>query len=137
MCSSDLLVIDSKADFHEKSNLEPVFKALKDLKIDCELKREEEHSAWMVTFRDPTQAERKIDTELASQPEYRRLRLLAKKTAKLNQPPFTVISGNDRDTLTTWRDLLDYVKSQGSREVNIQRYKGLGDRKSTRLNSSH
>ena len=87
----------------------------------------------MVTFRDPTQAERKIDTELASQPEYRRLRLLAKKTAKLNQPPFTVISGNDRDTLTTWRDLLDYVKSQGSREVNIQRYKGLGEMNAEQL----
>jgi DNA gyrase subunit B len=127
------LAIDSKADFHEKANLEPVFKALKDMKIECELKREEEHSAWMVTFRDPTQAERKIDTELASQPEYRRLRLLAKKTAKLNQPPFTVISGNDRDTLTTWRDLLDYVKSQGSREVNIQRYKGLGEMNAEQL----
>ena len=127
------LVIDTKAEFHEKSNLEPVFKALKDMKIECELKREEEHSAWMVTFRDPTQAERHIDTELASQPEYRRLRLLAKKTAKLNQPPFTVISGNDREVLNTWRDLLDYVKTQGSREVNIQRYKGLGEMNAEQL----
>ncbi len=127
------LNLDTKAEFHEKANLEPVFEALKAMKIDCELKREEEHSAWMITYRDPTQATRSIDTDLAAQPEYRRLRLLAKKTAKLNNPPFTVIHGNDRDTLNSWRELLEYVKSQGSREVNIQRYKGLGEMNAEQL----
>jgi DNA gyrase subunit B len=125
--------IDTKVDFQEQANLKPIHEALKAMKIDSELKKDEEHSAWMVTYRDPTQAERAINVELAAQPEYKRLRLLSKQTAKLNQPPFTVIRENDRETLTTWRDLLDHVKSQGTREVNVQRYKGLGEMNAEQL----
>jgi DNA gyrase subunit B len=127
------LAIDTKADFQEEANLKPVHEALKALKIQSELKREEEHSAWMVTFKDPTNAERAIDIELATQPEYRRLRTLAKQAAKLNRPPFVVIKDNQRENLATWRDLLSHVKSEGTREVSVQRYKGLGEMNAEQL----
>jgi DNA gyrase subunit B len=110
-----------------------VLEALKAQKIECELKREEEHSAWMVTFRDPTNAERAIDTELATQPEYRRLRTLAKQAARLNKAPFTVIRDNQRETQPDWRGLLAHVKNEGTREVSIQRYKGLGEMNAEQL----
>jgi DNA gyrase subunit B len=32
-----------------------------------------------------------------------------------------------RETLPGWAELLDYVKQQGTRDVNVQRYKGLGE----------
>ncbi|MBZ5672955.1 MAG: DNA topoisomerase (ATP-hydrolyzing) subunit B [Acidobacteriia bacterium] len=127
------LGIDTKADFQEEANLKPVHEALKALKIQSELKREEEHSAWMVTFKDPTNAERAIDIELATQPEYRRLRTLAKQAAKLNRPPFVAIKDTQRETLATWRDLLSHVKSEGTREVSVQRYKGLGEMNAEQL----
>jgi DNA gyrase subunit B len=127
------LAIDTKADFQEEANLKPVHEALKALKISSELKREEEHSAWMVTFKDPTNAERAIDIELATQPEYRRLRTLAKQAAKLNRPPFVVIKENQRENLANWRDLLSHVKSEGTREVSVQRYKGLGEMNAEQL----
>jgi len=127
------LAIDTKADFQEEANLKPVHEALKALKIQSELKREEEHSAWMVTFKDPTNAERAIDIELATQPEYRRLRTLAKQAAKLNRPPFAVIKDTQRENLPNWRDLLSHVKSEGTREVSVQRYKGLGEMNAEQL----
>jgi len=127
------LAIDTKADFQEKANLQAVYEALKAYKIECELKPEEEHSAWMVTFKDPTNAERAINIELATQPEYRRLRSLAKQASKLNRPPFAVVKDTQRDVQETWRDLLAHVKSEGTREVNIQRYKGLGEMNAEQL----
>jgi len=127
------LAIDSKADFIEQKNLQPVHEALKAMKIETELRREEEHSAWLVTFKDPTNAERAINLELAGQPEYRRLRSMARQTAKFNRPPFAVIKENQRELLTGWRDLLAYVKNEGTREVSVQRYKGLGEMNADQL----
>jgi DNA gyrase subunit B len=127
------LSIDTKTDFGDEKNLQPVFEALKALKIEPELKRDEEHSAWMVTFKDPTHAERAIGIELANQPEYRRLRALARQTSKFNHPPFVVVKENSRETLNDWRDLLAYVKNEGTREVNVQRYKGLGEMNAEQL----
>ncbi len=127
------LALDTKADFTVEANLRPVYEALKALKIETEIKREEEHSAWMVTFKDPTNAERAINIELASQPEYKRLRAKARQTAKLNQPPFVAVKDNSRETLPTWRDLLAHVKGEGTREVNVQRYKGLGEMNAEQL----
>src|SRR5882724_9346293 len=119
--------IDTKADFAEQQNLKPVHEALKAAKIETELRHEEEHSAWMVTYRDPTHAERAINLELAGQPEYKRLRSIARQVMKFNQPPFTAIKDTQRETLNDWRDLLAYVKNEGTREVTVQRYKGLGE----------
>jgi len=127
------LAIDTKVDFQDKANLQAVYEALKAQKIECELKSDEEHSAWGVTFKDPTNAERSINIELATQPEYRRLRSLAKQAGKLNRPPFAVVKDTQRDVQETWRDLLAHVKSEGTREVNIQRYKGLGEMNAEQL----
>jgi len=127
------LALDTKADFADKANLQPVHDALKALKIETALTHEEEHSAWMVTFKDPTNAERAINLELAGQPEYRRLRLLAKQAGKYNQPPFVVVRDNHRENLAGWRELLAHVKNEGMREVSIQRYKGLGEMNAEQL----
>ncbi len=127
------VTLDSKADFQDEKNLKPVFEALKTAKVECELKKEEEHNSWRIGFKDPTNAERFIDVELAGQPEFKRLRVMARQTAKLNQPPFVAIRDTRRETLPAWRELLSYVKSEGTREVNVQRYKGLGEMNAEQL----
>jgi DNA gyrase subunit B len=119
--------IDSKADFQDEANAQPVLDAIQAVKMEARITRDEEHSAWSVVYKDPTNAERFINVELAAQPEYRRLRALARQVAKYNRPPFTVIKDGARETINTWRELLEHVKTEGTREVNVQRYKGLGE----------
>ncbi len=127
------LTLDSKADFHEKANLEAVAAALKAVKVDARLEHEEEHEAWRVVYRDPMNAERSIGVDLILQPEYRRMRVIGRQVAKFNQPPFTVVREAKRETQPGWRELLEHVKSEGMREVSIQRYKGLGEMNAEQL----
>jgi len=127
------LHIDTKADFAEKSNLEQVIAGLKAVQIKPELKQDEEHSAWSVSYHDSTNAERQIGLELAARPEYKRLRSLAKQIARYNEPPFTVVKSEHRETQTSWRDLLVFVKNEGKRDSSVQRYKGLGEMNADQL----
>jgi DNA gyrase subunit B len=119
--------IDTKADFQERAHLDAVLEAIRAAKIEAEVVADEEHSAFAVAYKDPTNATRLINVELAGQPEYRRLRALARQASRNNHPPFTVVRDASREVKPKWSELLDHVKSEGAREVSIQRYKGLGE----------
>ena len=125
--------LDAKGEFHEKSNLEPVLAALKAAKVEAKLEHEEEHEAWKIDFIDPTQGTRTIGVDLLQQPEFRRMRAIGRQVAKFNQPPFTVTREGKSETQPGWRELLEHVKSEGTREVSIQRYKGLGEMNAEQL----
>jgi len=125
--------LDTKAEFHEKANLEPVLEALKAAKVEAKLVFEEEHEAWKVEYLDPTKGTRTIGQDLVLQPEYRRMRTIARQVAKYNQPPFSVIRETKQESQPDWRELLEHVKSEGMREVSIKRYKGLGEMNAEQL----
>ena len=127
------LAIDTKADLQNEENVQKIGQRFRDLKLEATVEREEEHSAWMVGYKDPTKATRYINTEFLSTPEFRRLRAQVKQVARLNNPPFTVVKDSHRDVRQNWRDLLTFIKNEGTREVNIQRYKGLGEMNAEQL----
>jgi len=127
------LPIDTKADLQNEQNVKAVAARLKEAKLEVTVERDEEHSAWMIGYKDPTNATRFISTEFLSLPEFRRLRSLVKQAARLNTPPFTIVKDSQRDVQQNWRDLLSTVKNEGTREVNVQRYKGLGEMNAEQL----
>ncbi len=133
MLANPALKIDSKADFSDEENVRPLVEGLKAMKIAPELKRDEEHSAWMVVYHDSTNAERSIGVELAALPEYRRLRNVAKLVARYNQPPFVVLKDSTREVRTEWRELLEHAKEEGMKDAQITRYKGLGEMNADQL----
>ncbi len=120
------LLLD-KDDFSTKANADALAQCLKELKLDVKVLDDEMHSAYKVSFREGTEGERMIDKELATQPEYRRLRSISKQIADLNKPPFVVINKDVRAEIANCVDLLEHIKSVGTKGANIQRYKGLGE----------
>ena len=127
------LRVDTKQDFQVEANLQPVFDALKKAGVAPEMRKDEEHSAFAVVYKDSTGAERTIGIPLANQPEYRRYRRLARDIAKFNQPPFAVVKSEHRDSQSNWSDLLDFVKNEGKKDASVQRYKGLGEMNAEQL----
>jgi DNA gyrase subunit B len=127
------LPIDAKTDLQNEENVKVLAARLKTAGLEASVEREEEHSAWMAGYRDPTNATRFINTEFFTLPEFRRFRAMVKQASRLNQPPFTIVKDGGREVLQNWRDLLNTVKSEGTREVNVQRYKGLGEMNADQL----
>ncbi len=127
------LSLDYKQDFADRAKLEQAQDRLKKLELSPELARDEEHSAWMVSYKDSTGAERRISLALLMLPEYRRFRALARQIARFNAPPFTVLKGNSREQHASFLELLNYVKTEGRKDASVQRYKGLGEMNAEQL----
>ena len=119
--------IDTKTDFANPEGLRPVLSALEALHLKVRLDADEEHSTYNVVYHDDSHGDRAIGISLASQPEYRRMRVLAKQTKKFNQPPFVVVKEARRETINDWRELITHLKGEGTRDCSVQRYKGLGE----------
>jgi DNA gyrase subunit B len=131
---SDLTIpIDTKTDLQNEANVQLLANRLREAKLEVAIEREEEHSAWMIGYKDPTNATRYINTEFLSLPEFRRTRALVKQVARYNVPPFTIVKDGQREVRQNWRELLETVKSEGTREVTVQRYKGLGEMNAEQL----
>ncbi|GIU74471.1 MAG: DNA gyrase subunit B [Bryobacteraceae bacterium] len=120
--------LDTKADFSNREEVERAARAMMEgSRLETRLEFDEEHSAWNIVYHDESHGDRVIGVELAQQPEYKRLRALARSTQKYNRPPFVVVKEARRERIDNWRTLIQHLKAEGTRDITVQRYKGLGE----------
>jgi DNA gyrase subunit B len=121
--------LEKKADFEEKKALDRLAKAIEKAKLKIETKTvfDEEHSLYELLLTGGAGAPVRVNWALASMPEYKRLRALARSIAESDKPPFTVTRNGDKVTKESAAAVLAYVMEDAKKEFTITRFKGLGE----------
>src|SRR5437016_3604812 len=119
--------LDKKAEFEEKKSLDKLLKEIDKakLKLEGKIAFDEEHSLYEIQFGAPHN--QKINWALASTPEYKRLRALAKQVEEFNKPPFSISRNGDKASKERAQDVLSYVMEDAKKDFTITRFKGLGE----------
>jgi len=119
--------LDKKMDFEEKKAVEKLLKEVEKakLKLDGKVVFDEEHSLYEIEFGAPNN--QKVNWGLASTPEYKRLRALARQIEEYNKPPFTITRNGDKASKEKASDVLSYVMEDAKKDFTITRFKGLGE----------
>jgi DNA gyrase subunit B len=125
--------LDKKSDFEDKKALEKLLKEFEKakLKLEGKVTFDEEHSLHEIEFGPP--GNQKINWALASLPDYKRLRALAKQIEEYNKPPFTITRDGDKASKEKASDVLAYVMEDAKKDFTITRFKGLGEMNPSQL----
>jgi DNA gyrase subunit B len=92
-----------------------------------DLARDEEHTVYKLLYREGSQSPRLIGYQQLSSPEYQRLFALRKTLGAWDQPPFKVRTESSTTVLQNRQELIDHLMELGKKDLQIQRYKGLGE----------
>jgi DNA gyrase subunit B len=126
LAASDL---EKKADFEDKKALERLLKALEKakLKVEGKISYDEEHSLHELVLANGGGPFARVNWALASTPDYKRLRSLARAISESDKPPFTVARNGDKVSKASASEVLAFVLEDAKKEYTITRFKGLGE----------
>ncbi len=140
--------LEKKTDFATQEKLQQLGKKIKETGSKASVVFDEEHSLHELVFSNGSGTERRVNWELATLPEYKKLRLLAQDMLVLDKPPFIVEkiekhdSGEEPDKPAAEsgtarhenaQDLLTYIMEAGKKGFTVTRYKGLGEMSAEQL----
>jgi DNA gyrase subunit B len=140
--------LEKKTDFETKEKLQQLGNKIAATGSKASVVFDEEHSLHELVFSNGSGSERRVNWELASLPEYKKLRLLAQDILAFDNPPFIVEkmekhdSGEVPDKPTAEsgttqhensQDLLTYIMEAGKKGFTVTRYKGLGEMSAEQL----
>jgi len=125
--------LEKKADFGTPDKLKELEAKLQALGFKTRLRFDEEHSLHELIFANGSGTERQINWELAALPEARRVRALAKSMLGFDKPPFVVQTNGKSQSYSTTPELMEYILSEGKKDLTVQRYKGLGEMRAEQL----
>jgi DNA gyrase subunit B len=97
---------------------------------------DEEHNCYrlvVVTRDNGTVLTTMIDHTLLASQDFQDLRALSRQLDMLGAPPYTLQNGEAEVVTGSFDELLQAVSTIGKKDLNIQRYKGLGEMNPTQL----
>src|SRR5499427_5927795 len=127
---TDLLLsmgAESRAFLADQEKMKDVTEKIESFGYSAEISADEEHSVQKILYRQGSQSPRLIGYQQLSSPEYQRLLVLHKSIGELDQPPFVAKTDSAAATLKDRQALIDHILEIGKKDLQIQRYKGLGE----------
>jgi DNA gyrase subunit B len=114
--------------FADESLLGKVEAALAEAGFKTDLISDEEHGLFEVEVKLAHNGSRVlIDWELATHVEFQRAVELYKSFVLLSQPPFIIKEGSVETEVVSRDEMLDHLLAAAKKDLQIQRYKGLGE----------
>lgn len=115
--------------FENEDLLSKVEVALADAGLQTERILDEEHGLSEIEVQIPSSSGSRvlIDWELATHVEFQRAVELYRVLAALHTPPFIIQENNTEVTVNSRNELLNHVLTAAKKDLQIQRYKGLGE----------
>src|SRR5213592_18259 len=118
---------ESRAFLADQQKMKTLAEKVESFGYSTEILTDEEHSVQKLLYRQGSQSPRLVGYPQLSSPEYQRLLVLHKAIGSLDQPPFTVRLDSTATVLKDRQSLIDKVMELGKKDLQIQRYKGLGE----------
>src|SRR6266705_3235176 len=118
---------ESRAFLADQQKMKTLAEKVEGFGYSAEILTDEEHSVQKLLYRQGSQSPRLVGYPQLSSPEYQRLLVLHKAIGSLDQPPFTVKLDSTATVLKDRQSLIDHVMELGKKDLQIQRYKGLGE----------
>jgi DNA gyrase subunit B len=102
----------------------------------AQVELDEEHNCYrlvVVTRENGTVLTTVVDYTLLVSQDFQDLRVLSRQLDTLGAPPYTLQNGEAEVVTGSFDELLQTVSTIGKKDLNIQRYKGLGEMNPTQL----
>ncbi|MBO0799341.1 MAG: DNA gyrase subunit B [Blastocatellia bacterium] len=114
--------------FADEELLGKIEVALTEAGYKTELISDEEHGLFEIEIKGVSNGGSiLIDWELATHVEFQRAVEFNKSFVQLSQPPFVITEDNSETEVETRNDLFNHILAVAKKDLNIQRYKGLGE----------
>jgi DNA gyrase subunit B len=130
------LLRDEGETAHLQQTLQETLQQYGDILQEARLKWDEDHHCYrivVVTRGSTATFTTVVDYALLVSQEMRDLRTLARQFEELGTPPYILRSGEVEHVASDFVDLLQAVNTAGTKDLNIQRYKGLGEMNPSQL----
>jgi DNA gyrase subunit B len=118
----------TKGFLADTSNVEALTAQLKSFGYAPETSMDLEHGEHKISYREGSQTPRNVNHQLLSGGEYQRLTALHKALRETDQAPFVVrVENKDETKVASRQALIDHLMELGKKDLQITRYKGLGE----------